>query len=390
MPDPSSTMSRKLNIVPFVFLVYLTSPVIALLQEPPAVKLPGLCLLAVFAFCYVHGFLVPRFRFANMLILVAIFSYLSLVSDPYMMLMGFFSAALLSQMPSGKLLWLANLVEIAAFIVIILGTDRQFMISNWPALLPPFIVIVLFPFGLRIFQKSRVLKEQLSIAKEEIARLSKIEERQRISRDLHDTLGHTLSLITLKSELAEKLVPKAPERAVLEIKDVQKAARAALQQVRELVADMRSMSVKDEFPGIKEMLSAAGIALTLKDDGEISKAPPLTQNILGLCLKEAINNVVKHSGATECDITLRQSPQEWRLTVSDNGHGSISKGSGSTETVTEDAVPIRKPFSSTGRGLLGMQERLKLIQGKLVFTSLPDQGSTLEIRIPRVLKEQID
>ena len=128
------------------------------------------------------------------------------------------------------------------------------------------LVMLALPFAIRAGHKSRELRQKLYVANEEIARLSKNEERERISRDLHDTLGHTLSLITLKSELAEKLITRNPDRAIQEVKDIQATSRPALKQVRELVSGMNAVTIRDEMVHAKQILTAAGIGLETNNE----------------------------------------------------------------------------------------------------------------------------
>src|SRR5262249_3539777 len=141
---------------------------------------------------------------------------------------------------------------------------------------------------------------QLRRAREELARGAVNEERLRFARDLHDLLGHSLSTIVLKSELAGRLVP--PGRAAAEIADVQRAARDALQQVRAAVAGYRRPSLVSEIAAARELLAAAGI------DARIGPSPaalPLAADgLLGWAVREGVTNVVRHSRARLCTIRL--------------------------------------------------------------------------------------
>ncbi|AWB46016.1 sensor histidine kinase [Paenibacillus sp. CAA11] len=349
------------------------SPLYLIIQKPVflAEKMIGLSLLALFAFCYVHGFWYRRYRVPFALLLILIIAYFSLMLDPNLLMLGFFSAALLGMLENRRHFLIGISGQLLLFAVILLLNMGRMQPSDWLSLLPPTLIISVFPWIMRMIRHSNELKRQLSSANEEIARLSKIEERQRISRDLHDTLGHTLSLITLKSELAEKLLTKKPERAAAEIKDIQTTSRSALQQVRDLVSGMNSLSIKEELLQARSILSAAGVRMQLEGGADKLDAPPLTQNILGLCLREAVNNVVKHSLAQVCVIKIEDTPGLLSLTISDNGTG---------------APPRRSITSTTGRGLLGMKERLELVQGRLEFRQEPGTGAVLTIQIPKILK----
>ena len=159
------------------------------------------------------------------------------------------------------------------------------------------------------------LEEKLEDANKRISELVKIEERQRIARDLHDTLGQKLSLIGLKSDLARRLITKDPDQARSELKDVQQTARTALSEVRKMVSSMRGIRLKDEFVRVKQILKAAEITFEESQDFSLKNVSLLTENILSMCLKEAVNNVVKHSGARSCSVSIEQS---WKETGDDH------------------------------------------------------------------------
>ncbi|PNB77073.1 sensor histidine kinase, partial [Pseudomonas sp. FW305-BF6] len=118
----------------------------------------------------------------------------------------------------------------------------------------------------------------------------------------HDTLGQRLSLIGLKSDLARKLIIKDPEQAQNEIKDVQQTARTALNEVRKIVSQMRGIRIKDEIIRVKQILLAAQIEFESDAELTLTNVSLLTENIVSMCLKEAVTNVVKHSKATICSI----------------------------------------------------------------------------------------
>jgi two-component system sensor histidine kinase DesK len=218
------------------------------------------------------------------------------------------------------------------------------------------------------------LEKELDQANEVIKELVKREERMRIARDLHDTLGHTLSLITLKSQLVEKLVTKNTERAQEEAREIQRTSRAALRQVRELVSEMRAISVAEELAESGEMLRTAEIGLEVEGDISLEGVSDLTQNILSLCIKEAVTNIVKHSRADKCFIGVAKTAGEVRITVKDNGMG-LQNGEKCNGELSD------------GNGMKGMAERLSLIDGSLSLSSEEGQGTTLIVTIPLIVKE---
>ncbi len=227
---------------------------------------------------------------------------------------------------------------------------------------------VLLPFNLYYRNKRENLEGQLEVAKERISELVVYKERQRIARDLHDTLGHKLSLIGLKSDLVGKLISRDPVRAEEELLDIRKTASTALKEVRDLVSDMRSTNIIKELIRVKQILKAAEIKLIIIGTPELSSAPPLTENVLGMCMKEAVTNVVKHSYAEVCQITFLRKADSFEIEVKDDGIGIPG---------SSDYLP--------GSGLDGIRERLEFVNGNLKIET--SNGTTLKISVPVILKQ---
>jgi two-component system sensor histidine kinase DesK len=231
----------------------------------------------------------------------------------------------------------------------------------------PFLAIMLAsPFGIRSMNKSMELEKQLVEANEQIKAFIKREERVRIARDLHDTLGHTLSLITLQSQLVQRLIEKDAERAKAEAKGIEMTSRSALRQVRELVSSMRAITIEEELSEMKRIIHAAGMNFFIKGEEDFSDIPLLKQNILGMCLKEAGTNIVKHSKAKNCTVHIEKSRANFTIKVHDDGVGFIQQ-------------------DIHGNGLNGMRERLGLIDG--TFTIQSNGGTTVTMAVPIVKKQ---
>ncbi len=168
---------------------------------------------------------------------------------------------------------------------------------------------------------------KLRLNQEEIERLAKIAERERIARDLHDLLGHTLSLNVLKARLAGKLINRDNQKAIQEISEIEQISRDALQEIREAVQGYRSVGFDGELENARLALEAAEIP------GEFSTAKitlePAQDSILAMTLREAITNVIRHSGAKRCRVQLSQSDSVIRLEIDDDGRGGqFVEGSG--------------------------------------------------------------
>src|SRR5690606_35732306 len=156
-------------------------------------------------------------------------------------------------------LYIIHLVATTFSINYNLVIKDEVFLSQLPFAIIIWISVILLPFNIYNRKKQEKLEEQLEDANKRIAELVKYKERQRIARDLHDTLGQKLSMIGLKSDLARKLIYKDPEKARNELKDVQQTARTALNEVRQMVSQMRGIRIKDEIIRVKEILKAAGI-----------------------------------------------------------------------------------------------------------------------------------
>ena len=200
---------------------------------------------------------------------------------------------------------------------------------------------------------------RLRLAQDELEHLATITERERIARDLHDLLGHTLSVITLKSELAGRLVDKDAGRAKQEIAEVERISRETLSEVRAAVSGYRASGFTAELAHAKLALEPAGVSFAFRGDPAL--LTPLQESTLCLVLREAVTNIVRHAAATRCFVELSQENGDLRLEIVDNGRG-MSR-------------------SATGNGLRGMNERLHLLGGKLDVISL--QGTRLSIRLPK-------
>ena len=216
--------------------------------------------------------------------------------------------------------------------------------------------------------------QELRRARQEIARLAVSEERLRFARDLHDLLGHTLSLIALKSELARRLVSAAPEQAMAEISDIETAARQALVEVREAVSGYRQTTLRAELDGARELLAAAGVALTLR--GELPPLIPSMEATLSWAVREGVTNVIRHSTtARTCDVTLAERDGRVSVEVRDDGATRMED----TEAAPDRVVGLS---SGPGAGLAGLRERVTALGGVCEADAIPAGGWRLMVALP--------
>ena len=201
----------------------------------------------------------------------------------------------------------------------------------------------------------------LEVAEGRLAQAAVNEERLRFSRDLHDLLGHSLSTIVVKSELANRLSATDPGRAAREMADVEQIARTALGDVRETVSGYRSLSLAQELDGAREALAAGGVACTVTPADRA--LPARVEAVLAWVVREAVTNVLRHARASHCEIVLEASDESATLDVLDDGVGADQA-------------------TGSGTGLAGLGERLAAAGGRLVSGALPGGGFRLHAEIP--------
>jgi two-component system, NarL family, sensor histidine kinase DesK len=210
----------------------------------------------------------------------------------------------------------------------------------------------------------------LRLSREEVHRLGRVAERERIGRDLHDLLGHTLSLIAIKSELAVKLMDRDRAAAAREVSEVTIIAREALRQVRTAVAGIRAAALENEVASAKTLLDTAGVALKFERDGGM--LPPEIETALAMIVREAAMNIQRHSAAHNAKIEVtteavaaeagdKAGEKSVLLCVSDDGRGGVT---------------------TNGNGLSGIGERVRSLAGTLEIESPRGKGTTLRVRLP--------
>jgi two-component system, NarL family, sensor histidine kinase DesK len=203
--------------------------------------------------------------------------------------------------------------------------------------------------GMIASQRQRALAE----AREENAQLAIQDERNRMARDVHDILGHSLTVITVKAELAARLMEVSPERAKVEIEDLERLARDALADVRQAVSGFREMSLPAELARARSSLAAAGIEADLPTAADA--VPSELRELCAWTLREGVTNVIRHSGATTCRVTL----DERGITITDNGAGH------------HPGVP--------GTGLVGLKERAQAVGAALRTRPVSPHGFELSV-----------
>ncbi|MGI5399394.1 sensor histidine kinase [Streptomyces sp. CA-135486] len=201
---------------------------------------------------------------------------------------------------------------------------------------------------------------ELRATKEELARTAVEKERLRFSRDLHDLLGHTLSVIVVKSEAARRLAPRDLDAAIVQITDIESVGRQALTEIREAVTGYREGSLATELDRARDILTTVGIEPVVRQSG-----PPLepqTEALLSWVVRESVTNAVRHSKASRCEIEVTGTPGRVRLVIMDDGRGV---GSG-----------------TPGSGLKGLRERVAAAGGSLEAGPSPRGGFRVRAELP--------
>jgi two-component system sensor histidine kinase DesK len=346
--------SRHVGWLPYVWLIYLMNFVIEpAFGHASALEwvLTGLGVLA-FLPLYFLGYWICGHRSAwlasGMWLLGALFAHWNPAASCFVI----YAAACVHDVGEPKVAWR----WIGAFF----GLTA---LQSWVMHLSPYYWTVALCFTPLVgavmidLHRKRKMDCRLELAQDEIDRLARIAERERIARDLHDLLGHTLSVIVLKSELASKLAETDPPRAAQEIRDVERISREALTEVRAAVRGYHSVGLDAELEHAREALTAAGIEFD-------SKVEPVTvsasqESVLALAIREAVTNVVRHAGAKSCQLALRCRYFGCELEIADDGRGGSDPD---------------------GFGLSGMRERVETLGGTLERDG--SEGMRLILRLP--------
>jgi two-component system, NarL family, sensor histidine kinase DesK len=382
---------RKLrHVFTGVWLLYLISPVVNLFHGHRSPLWIAGGLLIVVAFCVLYVWAITNYphnnRFARLglpgLFVLTIVANLIYGSD--WIPMWIYVSAATGYMVTGRARAVRAVLAVSAtFALMSLVTHTT--LDPFISLVLPVVLIGVAMSGFRVQIQ---LMHELSLAKETVAKLAASEERLRLARDMHDLTGQSLSMITLKSELVSKLLARLPETterdaAISEASDISRVSRQTLHDIREAVSGYRRPTLAVEIITARTALETAGIELdddpaltvlsgTLGSDAEAA---------LAWCLREAVTNVIRHSGARTCSVRLIQRPGETSLEVCDDGHGLQGLSAGSP-------LPAPAGGSPAGSGLRGMSERLTAIGGRLSFGhARPARGGGRGLRLVATVPE---
>ncbi len=363
------------------WLVCLAFPLFALLHMPLALVELILVLsgIALYVACYtwtmwshpVYSVARSPTQIRRSLILLAGLTVLVLVfsvtyGPTFLWLLIGISAMAGITLPVRSAFWAVMALTLLTLFVAI-GLSGGLAASDWQHIIP--LVLLVRGLGLDMFGLARLSKalREVHAARGDLARLAVTEERLRVARDLHDLLGHTLSLIVLKSELARRLAEQDPRRAVQEIYEVERVARQTLHEVREAVAGYRQPRLKSELDGARQLLDAAGIACHIEHAA--GPLPPAIDAILAWAVREGVTNVIRHSRAQRCTVRVR-----------------CESGRACTEITNDGTLPNGEDrFHRAGSGLAGLTERVCAQGGQVEAGPMPGAdtpGFRLRVELP--------
>lgn len=233
----------------------------------------------------------------------------------------------------------------------------------WQALVWMPMVTAIIGVIVSVDRINRQRDAALKLSHEEVRRLAGLAERERIGRDLHDLLGHTLSMVALKADLAGRLLERDPAAARREIDDVSRVSRDALSQVRRAVSGIRAAGIAAELASAKLLLESDGVAFEYRLDEAFagSALPPRVESALALTMREAATNIQRHARADHAEASFVVESGEAVLRIVDDGRGG-------------GIVP--------GNGLSGMRERIEALHGRLRIDSGHGKGTRIEVRVP--------
>jgi two-component system, NarL family, sensor histidine kinase DesK len=378
-----------------IWLVYLAYPVSTLFDGTHRVgEIVGVLALAA-AFCAAYiGLTIrnrtlvfaarpvldrPRAILLGVLVVIAAVTPI-LSSNSWIVLWVYISSACGATLPMGRRN-LAFAGAMAATVLMLvealaLGTD----IGIWSTVLIPSLFSGLGTIGVRRMQQLIV---ELRQARDEVKHLAAGEERLRLARDLHDLAGHSMATVTLKAELARRLVKIDPDGAEKQVADIEQVSRQALADIREAVSGYRRPTLAVETASARVALEAAGIAFDLDPalaaGARVPGLDPEAEAALAWCLREAVTNVVRHSGATSCSVRLIEARVDGDTTltleVTDDGDG----GSSARDGQPAGTAPHTPAW---GNGLTGLRERLAPFQATLRAAPVSPRGFKLTATLP--------
>ncbi|MBA1434908.1 sensor histidine kinase [Bombilactobacillus bombi] len=358
---------RRFGFSPYLWLLWLLLPLAQLFPYRQLQDWIALMLLIIFVWFYRNSWTVTAwesFWLIGQYLITLILIYLQGMFSLFL-----FTAWVVGSLPISKAKFKRYLLiyYLAVAWGILLVFSQGYLVKNyWNGVeIVLFLFIVLSPFGGRsvrnTYLRSGILKQQ----NKRYEMLIRRGERERIARDLHDNLGQVFATITLKAELAQKLLNKKPAAVHQQLAEIQATARDNLSLVREIVTDLRQITLTEALVNLTDKLAGLKISLWTSQEELAQQWPLAVQETIAAILQEAMTNVMQYSQANTVWVTFAQTHQQALVTITDDGKGF-------------------KQVRTGAHGIMGMKERTQQLQGEFLITS-NHQGTTIKLTLP--LKE---
>lgn len=356
--------------IPHLWLVYYYFTLLYLIGEQGFRFWIPLLVMVVIFFCYREIYWRPERTFSSAIVLTILVAYLVFFIEQAFFYLLLYAINMLYVVKSPAKFWIGYLIVNAVTGIMLLTDIYGVHDWTWGYISPGILISLITPAVWKVqekwYRKWEAVNEELADTKKQVEELIKERERDRIARDLHDTVGQTLSTISVKSDISKKLLYKNQERAEQELHDIQQLSRSLLQEIREIVIDMRLVSLQEEVESAQLRLKEAGIAPELEQQIP-SIEDSSKETMIAYILKEAVTNVIRHSNATVCKIRVIQSNNHLHLQVEDNG--------GYDNMLSQD-----------GNGLDGIRKRVSLMKGEAHFHKRLNGGLHLIVKVPMQTK----
>lgn len=319
---------RLLNFkwLSYVWLIYLPYTILEYLPVRQTSDVFWLGMILLFLICYVLVVEIPHWQIVTMpleLLLTAVFAIFAF--NYYMIIFPAWQFAfILLRRPVNRF----SLFLTSYYLILGLGLGRLYLIhpqsfklywQNW--FLNSLLFTLISPLLSYLLARSVLNQQQLHQTNRRLQAIIQRGERERIARDLHDSLGQSFSMITIKTELAKKLLVQAPEKVASELDDIEQTSRANLQMVRSIVNDLHQQSLSEALLDSSEKLQTVKVALITEGEAAAAKWPTKVQHLFSATMTEAFTNIIRHAGAHEVAVAFGITPGFYVVTIQDDGQG---------------------------------------------------------------------
>lgn len=284
--------------------------------------------------------------------------YMAYLGGPQWIFFQFAFADFVGRAVNRRILWIATGVNFLLLASLVWRYQEVLLSNAQSIVLAVMLFILLLPWLRYYIEKSKLLQRDVDEAAVHIAMQ---QERQRIARDLHDTLGHTLTVIKVKTELVSRLMPNDYHRIHKELDDMILTVRTAHKQVREIISEINFLSLQGELEHCEQLLKNAGIRVQIDHHLTNILLSSVQETMLAYSIREAVTNVVKHSNAAACRINLYQIEDRVEIAIIDDGIGLSDK--------------------QHGNGLFTMKERMRSLKG-IAEVTYDQEGTKVLLIIP--------